>query len=304
MKDKHQVNFCQANHWVFRSGLQEDSGCTGRIGIPENTFIALCGYDEEFEPTGYQDMDLYKRAESVGKSYFLRNCQAGCSIPNDLDPDSSRGPMKINYAISSHVRWSKQNDSNAAVGKKKLSQGFYWRNISKPPHTEETMYEMLTAIGGPPIMPFRLAAKPPSARTEMPPPPGEGGTLPGPREGRILPGSARQETEEPEVTHPKDPPALPAEAASPKQKLKTTKPPPAHLSTSSSTGQPLPKARPIFAGPQAPPPPAGEGGNLPSAKSCEGRTLQYKEPPGPPPPQSAFKDCGCQAHRASRHRPC
>eukprot|EP00438_Fugacium_kawagutii_P024590 Skav200058 [mRNA] locus=scaffold838:196:1710:- [translate_table: standard] len=228
-------------------------------------------------------MDLYKRAESVGKAYYLRNCHAGCSIPNDLDPDASRGPMKINYAVSTQVRWSKQNDANAAAGRKRLSQGLYYRNFAKPPTTPLMMYEMLTSIGGPPIMPFRLAAKLPSTRTEVPPPPGEGGILPGPREGRILPGSARQEAEEPEVTHPKDPPALPAEAASPKK----TKPPPAHLSTSSSTGQPMPKARPIFSGPQAPPPRAGEGGILPRAKSCEGRTLQYKEPPGPPPPQSA-----------------
>lgn len=41
-------------------------GTYGRIGIYQESFLMLGGYDEEFLPTGCQDRDLLLRAEAVG----------------------------------------------------------------------------------------------------------------------------------------------------------------------------------------------------------------------------------------------
>lgn len=47
------------------SGLNRDGTC-GRIAIDAGLFACLRGYNEEFYPMGYQDLDLLARARAVG----------------------------------------------------------------------------------------------------------------------------------------------------------------------------------------------------------------------------------------------
>lgn len=53
---------------VVVNGVKYDTdGTGGRIAISREDFRKLGGYDESFEPMGYQDNDLLKRCEMLGK---------------------------------------------------------------------------------------------------------------------------------------------------------------------------------------------------------------------------------------------
>ncbi len=47
---------------------KEDPGVTGRLCVPLDVLQACSGYDESFYATGYQDVDIKKRADAVLKS--------------------------------------------------------------------------------------------------------------------------------------------------------------------------------------------------------------------------------------------
>ena len=43
----------------------KDPGTTGRIGLYDETFLRIAGYDEEMGPMGYQDVDLMNRVQYI-----------------------------------------------------------------------------------------------------------------------------------------------------------------------------------------------------------------------------------------------
>ena len=49
-----------------------DDGSYGRISLLKEHFKLLGGYDESFNPMGYQDADLIQRARELGLSYILK----------------------------------------------------------------------------------------------------------------------------------------------------------------------------------------------------------------------------------------
>lgn len=63
------------------SGLHQD-GTYGRIGLVRELFHALGGYDEAFQPMGYQDTDLLQRASASAVPILRRPCDSRLAIPN------------------------------------------------------------------------------------------------------------------------------------------------------------------------------------------------------------------------------
>lgn len=300
---KHQVNLTDHSRWVFRSGYNEDGGCTGRVGLPELTYLLVGGYDERFEPTGYQDIDLYERVRVIGDAIYLRqDCPGGCSIPNDRNPKEARmGAKTANVAAEETTKkWSQQNELNRQMSKAKLNQRppVWWRNSNLPgekyPMEVEELWSLLCGLGGPPLLPMRLAA-----RTQPPPPP----PPPPPRADGL---NLAPDPKAVEDIHPVDPPSLPASsAASSEPTSKKVKAPPASLTPKqreqaglTSTPPPAMPAAPPPATPVAqppaggpPPPPKADGSNL-AAGSGDGKILPLQAKQPPPSASKAEPDAG------------
>ncbi|MBS1664533.1 MAG: glycosyltransferase family 2 protein [Bacteroidetes bacterium] len=58
-------------------------GSYGRIGVHRRFFFSVGGYDQSFEPMGYQDLDLILRLQELGLQYrWLKNPVYTSAIPN------------------------------------------------------------------------------------------------------------------------------------------------------------------------------------------------------------------------------
>ena len=116
--------------WGFRWMSGQDSGCTGRVGMPEETFIQLGGYDESFHPTGYQDIDIFERVSvASGKQRALKMyTPCGWSIPNTTSKAKGASTKAKALYTRAGLTWAKQNEQNRAASKAKLERGQWWRN--------------------------------------------------------------------------------------------------------------------------------------------------------------------------------
>lgn len=133
--------------WGFRFMSGTDSGCTGRVGCPEETFLQVGGYDQEMLPTGYQDLDLWERFCSAGVGIKLYT-PCGWSIPNTM----SRAKKAHTKAKALYARcdlpWSQQNDSNRQRSKELLGKGIWWRNSEERPSLDDQASgEFLGSLG-------------------------------------------------------------------------------------------------------------------------------------------------------------
>jgi hypothetical protein len=64
------------------SGNWKDGSC-GRISVKRKLFFAIGGYDEQFEPMGFQDLDIMVRLWSIGLVYHTaKNRNFIKAIPN------------------------------------------------------------------------------------------------------------------------------------------------------------------------------------------------------------------------------
>ena len=61
-----------------------DRGVTGRVGLTAGSFLMLGGYNEEFHPTGCQDIDLFERC-NVHQAIMFEG-SSGWSIPKTHSP--------------------------------------------------------------------------------------------------------------------------------------------------------------------------------------------------------------------------
>lgn len=105
------MNFSDASPmWGWRAGNVWDSGCTGRLGVMEGNFMRMGGYDESFEATGYQDIDVFERFKACGRgqAFFLKDFPHGCSIPNSTDLKEAKAGVKIQFTAST-LQWHAQN---------------------------------------------------------------------------------------------------------------------------------------------------------------------------------------------------
>lgn len=124
--------------WGFRWMSGGDSGCTGRVGMPEETFCQVGGYDESFHPTGYQDIDIFERiAAASGRQRALKMyTPCGWSIPNTTSKAKGAHHKAKALYTRAGMPWAKQNEQNRAASKAKLERGQWWRNTpegQRPP---------------------------------------------------------------------------------------------------------------------------------------------------------------------------
>ena len=287
LENNFKVRFDTANAkklWVFRSGDHADTGCTGRVGCLEYAFMVSGGYDQDFEATGYQDIDLFERLKKAGNQtngfesgFYLRRCPGGCSIPNDRESKAAKGPAKVKFTLCKD-KWHQQNETNRKIAQGKMADGLWYRNMPRgqgPPRNPQTMWRVFCSLGdGPPIFPKRVAADPPpreAAKAE------EGGaSLPNAEEGGASQQAAAEEGGASQQT------AAEEGGASQQQQ---------HAAASSSS-RPMQKAMPVQ-GPPKPPTPnpreelKAKTAALPyKAAPCQNdprlaprKALPYKAPP-------------------------
>lgn len=71
----------------------DGAGTFGRIALTNNLFYALGGYDESFDPMGYQDIDLIERANRYGAKIVHEECPQSYAVKNKRD----QGWDQFNY---------------------------------------------------------------------------------------------------------------------------------------------------------------------------------------------------------------
>ncbi|CAE7223379.1 unnamed protein product [Symbiodinium sp. CCMP2592] len=134
-----------------------DSGCTGRMGVTQETFLQLNGYDESFYPTGYQDIDFFERLKHKAPGWAYRlSFHRGWSIPNDRDEKVAQTTAKVQHSGCS-LTWSLQNARNRDSSKEQLSEGRWFRNTDTQPEPRKALL-LLKALGGPSLSCSLLAA--------------------------------------------------------------------------------------------------------------------------------------------------
>ena len=141
-------NFLDSNLiWGLRSN-GEDSGVTGRVGMPEEVWMDLQGYDESFHPTGFQDMDVIRRIQYVNKNglFWSRTFEGGWSVPNAPNAQEAKGFAKTRFAGNS-LKWTLQNEQNMAMGKQALDKGKWWRNSQEHQKTPVGMWSVINQLG-------------------------------------------------------------------------------------------------------------------------------------------------------------
>jgi len=97
------------------SGRYNDGTC-GRIAVLKKYFEFVGGYDESFEPHGYQDIDLIHRLVKSGLKYLqITNKKYSSAIINSKDEG-------IHYA-KSRLTYSEMNESNRKKSLLNISDG-------------------------------------------------------------------------------------------------------------------------------------------------------------------------------------
>ena len=98
-------------------------GSYGRISVMRNFFECIGGYDETFEPMGYQDADLIERLRNIGLQYVLKNDkQFNQAIWN------SKAEGIIN--VQSSKNWNEMHEINRLKSKENTQNGQLTANNS------------------------------------------------------------------------------------------------------------------------------------------------------------------------------
>ena len=103
------------------SGISFD-GSYGRISLWRNNFIAVGGYNESFEPSGYQDVDLMYRLIGNGCQYLvIKDRTYNKAIYNTKDED-------IMYTKSLYSTWWEMNYHNYILSQENIKNGLIVAN--------------------------------------------------------------------------------------------------------------------------------------------------------------------------------
>ena len=95
----------------------KDDGSYGRISFSRRNFLYIGGYDESFEPMGYQDVDLIIRLLASGLKY-MQICDNlyNKTIPNTKEEGLLNVKTKSNW-IDMNYRNSQRSRKNIRLGK-------------------------------------------------------------------------------------------------------------------------------------------------------------------------------------------
>ena len=110
-----RVKFTDTSHmWGWREVPGIQVRWKSGVGVMEQNFMKMGGYDESFEATGYQDMDVFERFKACGSgsAYYLRDFSHGCSIPNSTDVKKAKSGVKTQFTASP-LKWHDQNEKKS-----------------------------------------------------------------------------------------------------------------------------------------------------------------------------------------------
>jgi uncharacterized protein (TIGR03032 family) len=112
--------FASGARVVLHARNKDHDGTYGRIGLTREWFHRLGGYDESFEPMGYQDDDLLNRAVAAGLAKFSLAC--------GRLPVRNEWWHKIEMTGTSRS-WTEMLMANKAKSDEKLARGEIVRNL-------------------------------------------------------------------------------------------------------------------------------------------------------------------------------
>ena len=109
---------------LHQYGNELGDGTFGRIALSKANFLKLGGYDESLEPAGYQDLDLYARAQKMGLNYI-----------NISDKRYSRAILntKAETIVNtfSELSWEEMHEYNRQLSIKNIASGKLTANTDK-----------------------------------------------------------------------------------------------------------------------------------------------------------------------------
>lgn len=101
---------------VLHQFNQYGDGSFGRIGVLRRFFDAIGGYDESFEPMGYQDADLISRLELLGLRYVRLNDERYNQAEKNTKMQSI---VNVNTSLS----WKQMENRNKEKSRKNIIDG-------------------------------------------------------------------------------------------------------------------------------------------------------------------------------------
>lgn len=113
---------CQFLKYGMNLVLHQESGdpfdgSFGRISICKKWFTAIGGYDENFEPTGYQDVDLMNRLKISGCHYIvMKDAEYNKAIYNTKEEN-------ILYTNSLYNTWKEMDRHNYNLSQENIKNG-------------------------------------------------------------------------------------------------------------------------------------------------------------------------------------
>lgn len=99
-------------------------GSYGRIAMTKQNFIKIGGYDESFEPMGYEDTDLLVRLSVIDVQRIqLADAEYSRAIPNSKE----EGLLNVN----SNLNWKEMRDRNFQLSFDNITHGRLVANLDK-----------------------------------------------------------------------------------------------------------------------------------------------------------------------------
>ncbi|UEG51476.1 glycosyltransferase family 2 protein [Mucilaginibacter daejeonensis] len=101
---------------LHQSSSEPLDGSFGRIGLAKRYFEAVGGYDQSFDPMGYQDIDLIHRLQIFGLNYISQPANLyNQAIPNTKEDSVKNAKSSKNYY--------KMTLANMRISKRKIDRG-------------------------------------------------------------------------------------------------------------------------------------------------------------------------------------
>ncbi|MEJ5054147.1 glycosyltransferase family 2 protein [Sphingobacterium sp. MYb382] len=99
-------------------------GTFGRISMSKKNFVYIGGYNEDFYPMGYQDVDLITRLMVNGLSYMnFENKRFNKAIPNTKEEG-----LKNVFTL---LTWNEMNFKNSLISRENITNGRLISNVDK-----------------------------------------------------------------------------------------------------------------------------------------------------------------------------
>ena len=109
---------------IHQFGNDWNDGTYGRIAMAKSNFLRLGGYDESFQPSGYQDKDLLLRAQLMRiQCISLSDATYNKAIVNTIEEKMA--------CTSSNLSWQEMSDYNYQLSLKNITSGKLKANEDK-----------------------------------------------------------------------------------------------------------------------------------------------------------------------------